>query len=326
MSGFTVAELAAYEQQAAKPVEITPPAAVKPETPAPSTESSTVAAEVPTDATVDSSVDPTPTPTEETVTAEEEPSGASESTDSKGDPEPKGSRARERIEDLVAERNALKKYAEYLQTQMAVKPTEAPTAPVEAAPVVTTEDAPTLESVGFDTDKWTKAMHAWTAKQIEKGVSKAVAGVQEQQQAVSQRQAFETRAAAFAATTPDFQVVIGNPNLPPLDKEVAKTVVTSEIGPQIIYHLGKNPDKAVRIARMNPVQQAQAIGRLEAELTQSAKVPQKKAPTTTKAPAPPTPTPAGGAARVDPMTMSMNDFVKHEREQALQKRVARNRH
>lgn len=317
MSGFTLAELVTYESTAVKPVDTAPPAATTPETPAPSTESSPAAAEVPTDAAVDSSVDPTPTPTEETVTAEEEPAS---------EPEPKGSRARERIEDLVAERNALKKYAEYLQTQMAVKPAEAPPPAEQPAAVVTTDDAPTLEGVGFDTDKWTKAMHAWTAKQIEKGVTSAITNVQVKAEQATQRQAFETRMAAVAASTPDFQLVLGNPALPRLDNEAAKLVIASELGPQILYHLGKNPDKAARIARQNSTGQAAAIGRLEAEIQIAAKSPpQKKTPTITKAPAPPTPTPAGGAARVDPMTMSMADFVKHERSTALEKRVARNR-
>jgi hypothetical protein len=324
MAGFTLAELANYETTATKQVsdDTPPPAAKAPDhqTP-PAAESSPAADAVPAqDATVDSSVSDTsdtdvaPTPTS---TAEEEPTS---------EPEPKGSGARERIEDLVAERNALKKYAEYLQQQMAAKPAEPPPAPAaEQPPVVTTEGAPTLESVGFDTDKWTQAMQAWTAKQIEKGVKAAITNVQAEQQEVAARQAFESRLEAFKAKTPDLAVVLGNPDLPRLDTEAAKLVVASDIGPQILYHLGKNPEKAVRIARRSPAQQAAAIGRLEAELSATAASPTQKKPNITKAPAPPTPTPAGGAARIDPMAMSMADFVKHEREQALQKRLARNR-
>lgn len=318
MSGFTLAELATYEQTAVKPIDTAPPASVTPETPAATAESSPAEPVVPQDAPVDSSVDPTPTPAVDSAPAEEEPAS---------EPEPKGSRARERIEDLVAERNALKKYAEYLQTQMAAKPAAAETPPPSQEPaVVTTEAAPSLESVGFDTDKWTKAMETWTAKQIERGVKAAVTNVQAEQQQAVVRQAFESRLSAFQAKTPDLQVVLGNPALPRLDTEAAKLVVASELGPQILYHLGKNPDKAVRIARQNAVGQAAAIGRLEAELSAAAaKPPQKTTASITKAPAPPTQTPAGGAARTDPMTMSMADFVKHEREQALNKRVARNR-
>jgi hypothetical protein len=315
MSGFTLAELATYEQTAVKPVDPSPPAASQPGTPAPA--ESSPAEGVASDATVDSSADPTPAPAGEAAPAEVEPAG---------EPEPKSKGARERIEDLVAERNALKKYAEYLQTQMQAPKPEAQ-APVEQpAAAVTTDDAPTLESVGFDTDKWTKAMHAWTAKQIEQGVTKAVTNVQAKQEQATARQAFETRMTALAAKTPDLQLVLGNPALPRLDTEAAKLVVASELGPQILYHLGKNPDKAARIARQNTAGQAAAIGRIEAELSAAATTPAKK-PTNniTKAPAPPTPTPAGGAARTDPMTMSMAEFVKHERAQALEKRIARNR-
>jgi hypothetical protein len=232
------------------------------------------------------------------------------------------SRAQVRIEDLIASNRALKTSLEYLQTEVLTKlqpQAQQPTAQTPAA--LAAEDAPTLESCGFDTDKWTKAVNAWTNKRIEQGISKAVQTVQQNQTEATRRAAFESRMAAVSAVTPDFQVILGNPALPQLHKDAASLVVDSELGPQILYHLGKNPEEAARIARKTPVQQAAAIGRLEAELSKPVVKSSQKTPTNiTKAPAPPTPTKGGGASHTDMTKAPIADFVAHERKLMAEKR------
>lgn len=245
-------------------------------------------------------------------------------------PKAKG-RAQARIEDLVASNKALKASLDYLQNQVLAKlpqaapaqpQTEAP--PAGAQPVAAVEAAPTLEGCGYDTDKWTKAMHAWTDKRIAAGVNQAVQTVQQNQTEATRKAAFETRMATFGKTTPDLQVVLGNPALPRLSKDAAALVVDSEIGPQILYHLGKNPEKAARIARQTPVQQAAAIGRLEAELAPKTSTQKKTTSNITKAPAPPTPTKGNsGAPSTDATKMPIGDFIKRERAQAAEKRSGR---
>jgi hypothetical protein len=245
-------------------------------------------------------------------------------------PRAKG-RAQARIEDLVATNKALKQSLDYLQNQVLAKlPQAAPAqpqteaAPAGAQPVAAVEAAPTLESCGYDTDKWTRAMHAWTDKRIEAGVTQAVQTVQQNQTEASRKAAFETRMAAFGATTPDLQVVLGNPALPRLSKDAAVLVVDSEVGPQILYHLGKNPEKAARIARQTPVQQAAAIGRLEAELSAKPLTQKKTTQSITKAPPPPTATKGnGGAPITDPTKMPIKDFMAKEREKMAARRTGR---
>jgi hypothetical protein len=243
------------------------------------------------------------------------------------------SRAQERIEELVAERNALRKYGEYLLSQVESS-RKAPKGEQESRPVaaeVNDELAPTLESADYDPVKLNTLQNEWIQKQVDKRVNSAVRQIEVRQSEVAIRQAFDQRTAEFKKTTPDFDTILANPALPQLAPEAARVVIKSENGPAIAYHLGRNPDLAERIARMDAVDQAAAIGRLEGQLT---KVTQKEPSTTTKAPvkvasvtkAPPPPKPvSGGTSPVqkDSALMSMEDWVANERSKKLSERSAK---
>jgi hypothetical protein len=296
MASFTLSELAEFE----KPFKA-PPATLPPPVQQALPIEPIIAAESP--AAVDAvevpevdAAEPTPaTPVDESTPPAEAPV--------------KGS-ARERIEDLIAERNALKKYIEYRDSLPQAAP---PAAPV-AAPMAT-EAAPTLESCQFDTDKWTREMNSWTQKQIQSGVRAALTTEREQLGDEEAKGRFNERMAAFAAATPDVKIVLGNPALPQLAKDAAQLVVASDLGPQILYHLGRNPEKAARIARTSPIQQAAAIGRLEAELRAPVK---PKA--LTKAPAPPTPTAGASAPPMDDMKLPLKEFMAREKQRLIERR------
>lgn len=248
--------------------------------------------------------EPTETPPAEgdVVIPESTPAAADEPAPVSANEEPKGS-ARERIEDLVAQRKALEKYIEYRESAWN-QPTAAKEAPVAAV----AEGAPTLESCQFDTDKWTKAMNAWTSSQIQSGIKQALQSEKQTATVEDQKAKFEQRMESFAKTTPDVKTVLGNPSLPQLSPGAAALVVASDLGPQILYHLGKNPAVAARIARQSPIEQGAAIGRLEAEL--KVPNPQKKL---SNAPPPPTPNKGADAPTLDDTKMSVADFVKKER-------------
>lgn len=119
----------------------------------------------------------------------------------------------------------------------------------------------------------------------------------------------------------DFEQVAYNRLLPVTDV-MAQTIQASEIGPDIIYHLGANPKEAERISKLSPFLQAKEIGRIEAKLADNP--PAKK---TTSAPAPIAPvTPRGAAARVidttDPRSiksMSTSEWIEAERKRQVAK-------
>lgn len=251
------------------------------------------------------------------------------------------SRAQERITELVDERNAVKEYNKYLQSKLdeLLRNVQATKSVPESSPVkapqANPEDvAPTLESVGFDPVELNKKQNEWIQKQVDRRVESAVKQIEIRQSEVAIRQAFETRAVEFSKTTPDFNLVLSNPALPKLAPDAAVVVIKSENGPAIAYHLGKNPDVATRIAKMDPPSQAAAIGRLEEQIiraTADAKNTQEPSKTVIKAPAkvtkaPPPPKPvSGGTAPVtkDMAQMTMEEWVAAERGRKIADRVAK---
>ena len=244
------------------------------------------------------------------------------------------SRAQARIEELVAERNALRRYGEYLLQQVEAS-RKAPTQDTRASQPSATEtieqeQAPTLEDADFDPVKLSKMHSEWIDKQVDKRVNAAVQQIKSQQSEQAIRSAFEARAAEFSKTAQDFNVVIANPALPPLANVASREVIKSEIGPAIVYHLAKNPDLAARIARLEPSSQLTAIGRLEEQLMRSkteevnttkepSKKPEpaKKPVSVTKAPPPPKPIQASAPPSKDENIMGMEEWVAQDRAKKL---------
>lgn len=265
-------------------VEEPPPVALDPETPVESPPAEDPVGDVVDDA------DPTPAAADE--------------------PAPVAPRkgASERIQELIDERNALKKFIDYRESTWNAPPKTDP--PPAATPVAAkaAEGAPTLESCQFDTDKWTQAMNAWTQKQIQTGIRQALDQDKQTQTQAQSKEKFEERMQAAEKAIPDFKTVLGNPALPQLHPDAALLVVNSDVGPQILYHLGKNPEKAARIARKSPLEQAAAIGQIMGEL----KVP-KPQKQLSSAPPPPSPNRGGSAPPLEDTKMPLKDFMAKEK-------------
>jgi actin-related protein len=126
----------------------------------------------------------------------------------------------------------------------------------------------------------------------------------------------------------DFEQVAYNPNLPITDA-MAMAIQASDVGPDVIYHLGINTKDAQRISRLDPILQAREIGMIEARL--SAEPTFKK---TSNAPAPIAPVNARTAGAptfdtTDPRSvksMSTSDWIEAERLRQIKKYEAqRNR-
>lgn len=81
-------------------------------------------------------------------------------------------------------------------------------------------------------------------------------------------------------------------------------ILTSDVGPDVAYHLGQNRALAAQIAAMSQVEAARAIGRIEASIVAP------KPRTETKAPDPINPVRGSAAAGRNPDTMSYVEWVK----------------
>ena len=113
----------------------------------------------------------------------------------------------------------------------------------------------------------------------------------------------------------DFEQVAYNPKLR-ITNVMAEAIQSSDIGPELAYHLGTNPKEADRISKLSPFAQAKEIGRIEAKL--AADPPVKR---TSSAPAPISPVSARSTGSpaydtTDPRsikTMSDSQWIEADR-------------
>ena len=85
-------------------------------------------------------------------------------------------------------------------------------------------------------------------------------------------------------------------------KAMGELIMTSDAGPDVLYHLGQNRALAAQIAAMNQVEAARAIGRIEASLSQP------KPRTETNAPTPISPVRGSASASLNPDKMSYEEY------------------
>lgn len=90
----------------------------------------------------------------------------------------------------------------------------------------------------------------------------------------------------------------------PVPQHVAFVIMNSAEGPEILYHLGKNPDEAQRIASLHPVLAAREIGLLEARLSGQTK------PKVSNAPSPITPVGSKENVNTPLEELSMEEYVR----------------
>ncbi len=148
------------------------------------------------------------------------------------------------------------------------------------------------------------------------------------EQRESQRQvsavveAYHEREEEIRGKYDDFDQVAYNPNLRITDV-MAQTIQSSDIGPELAYHLGTNPKEADRISKLAPLVQAREIGKLEAKLAAAPPVVKK----TSNAPAPFVPVAARGVVNptydtTDPRSiksMTTSEWIAADRARQIKK-------
>ena len=129
-----------------------------------------------------------------------------------------------------------------------------------------------------------------------------VDAVAERQQAEAQEH-WAAQVADAKSRYADFEAVAFAPDVS-ITNDMAQILASSDVGADVAYHLGTNKAEAARIASLPPLEQAMALGRLEAAVslpkprTQSA-APEPVKPVKAKAT-------AGGK---DPDEMSMAEYI-----------------
>lgn len=131
---------------------------------------------------------------------------------------------------------------------------------------------------------------------------KRTTSIQQQQQR-ELAQNWAAQVADAKARYADFDAVVGDQTLP-ITQDMGRMIANSEVGADVAYHLGMNRALAAEIAAMTPIEQAMAIGRLEATVSRPSPRTQSKAPE------PIAPVKAKATAAVDPEKMTADEYAK----------------
>lgn len=96
----------------------------------------------------------------------------------------------------------------------------------------------------------------------------AVAAEKQQAQQQTYQEKFGATITAGRATFEDFDEVIEALQDPaiPITRELVETLIQSENGAALLYHLAQNPEEAVRIAKLPALAAARELGKLEARI------------------------------------------------------------
>lgn len=230
----------------------------------------TPAAEVETTEAIVASPESTPEqPATENAAEQAEPDNGDEAT-----AQPKKKHwAHERIDELTRQRREAERQAEYWKTK-ASRPVDVDSLDYE-------------EGIAERTIQRTRQEQAETATESARMLAV---------------EAFNYRETLARERYTDYDTVTRNQSVP-ITKPMAEVIMDLDAGPEIAYHLGKNPQEAARIAALPERHQALELGRLEAKITAPKSVPKP----------PPAPVnPVGGNASGgigDLSKMSMAEYV-----------------
>ena len=226
------------------------------------------------------------------------PAGADASADQQATEEaPKPRPIQKRIGELVREREAARREAEYWRQQAQIAqpaPQQNAPAPAEIKP----ENFPTYEDYLVARAETKASERIQTELAARANQAQRMAEDRAKAAAVSE---FQVRAEDARARYEDFDLVVSDPSTP-ITPVMADAIVQSAAGHEVAYYLGRNKQEAARIARLPPLGQAMEIARLEGRLAAAPK-------RGTSAPPPPQ-TVSGSTAPRNPATASTYEEYK----------------
>ena len=218
--------------------------------------------------------------------------------------------AQKRIDRLTWEANEAKRKAEELEAKLRERQERQPD-PLAARPKM--EDFQDYEA-------YLEALADWKAEEKAQRLRDELKAESEKTRAKTEAdrrmEAFRAAESKVRATVQDYDEAIQDAQDTPMTQVMFDVILESEVGPNILYYLAKNPDEAERIAHLSPARQAAEIGKLEDKLAQQLKDPQK--PKASNAPPPVNPVRARGSAstpRLDDPNLSMEEYSRLRRKQ-----------
>ena len=231
---------------------------------------------------------------------EEGDEGDDQSGEEKPQEKPKRS-ARERINELTKRAHEAEREVQRLREASERKPAESTEKPIP-------------DRFG-SYDEYVEALADWKADQrVAESFKRRDAErsqAAEARAAEAKAQAWAERQSEFREATPDYDAVVGKSAVQ-IAPHVVDTLLDSESGPELAYHLAKRPETVKRINALSPLSAARELGRIEATLSNPA-APQIKP--ASKAPAPITPVRSSAPAAVDLASANMDQYIAARRKQ-----------
>lgn len=169
--------------------------------------------------------------------------------------------------------------------------------------------------------EYTKALTKYEVRQAAKAARAGQAQATEHTQRQAIVNSFVERQKTFMSEHPDYEEVLEevDEDLPPV---AMNYFVESEMGPQLAYHLAKNPSEIDRLRKLSPSRLIAELGKLEAKLAPAAEPPKGAQPQQarqSRAPAPVQPIDASSAPAVqkDPSQMTVQELRAFRRAEAM---------
>lgn len=232
--------------------------------------------------------------TEETEVAESEVEQEQEAKPEDSSPETEKTGVQKRIDELTREKYELKRQLEAIQQQNRKPPPE------------NVEPGKSLADFDYDEDKYAEYRDQLAEQRIRQQYAEAA----KQQAQIRTEAAFNHRLDEFTKSVDDAEQVINrvrSDHYFPINDYMANTIRESEMGPQVLYHLGKHPEVAENLYNMPPLQMAREIGRIESKLSEVKKSVSKTPPP------PPKISATKDTVNKTPDQMSMSEFEEYRR-------------
>lgn len=206
----------------------------------------------------------------------------------------------ERMDELTRARREAEREAAYWRQR--AEPTQSRDAPPAK---------PTVEQFK-DYGEFVEALADWKADQkVSERLSARDADAAksaDQRVQETKQQTFAERQASVKTSIPDYDAVVGSADVA-ISPHLSEAILDSDKGPELVYHLAKNPAEAARLSALSPLAAARELGRIEATLEKPAKA-------VTKAPAPMKPTAGtGSSATTDPSKMTNEEYRAYRAKQ-----------
>lgn len=241
---------------------------------------------------VEEAVPPVTEETGQEEAVEKEVSTAQEEESVETKAEPKG--VQKRIDELTWQREQAKRDAEYWKSKaLEQKPPEAP---------VPQKTKPTLESCGFDNDKFVEELSAWKAKE-------AIREYESEKERAQVNKKIKDYFEKGKVKYDDFEEVVKDV---PVSQPMVEILQNSEVMDDMAYYLGKHPDEARKIASMSPMAAIREMLKIEGKISMKPKQ-------TSKAPEPITPIISGSGSTKE-TELSNEEWVRMQNEKEFGKR------